>query len=111
MKFVPALPKHDNAEEIEASLSVHFYRFDVFLGGGALRQKCWGVKGAGGICGRRERTRASGADVDRCGVLDLCVSLRFGLLACWGVCDCGGYGVVGARRAVLGDDGALPVRT
>ena len=28
-----------------------------------------------------------------------------------GVCVCGGYGVVGARRAVLGDDGALPVRT
>ena len=69
------------------------------------------MKGAGGICERGKRTRASGSDVDGCGVLDLCVSLRFGLLACWGVCVCGGYGVVGARRAVLGDGGALPVRT
>ena len=69
------------------------------------------MKGAGGICGRRERTRAPGADVDGCGVLDVWVSLRLGLLACRGVGFCGGYGVVGAGRAVLGDGGALPVRT
>jgi hypothetical protein len=39
--------------------------------------------------------------------LDLCVFLRLGLLACWGVCVCGGYGVICAGRAVLGDGVAV----